>query len=220
MKKLTLLAGLIVCILIAGCTSEAPTAPPSPTAIPTSTLAPTETPPPTPTPTPAPTWTPEPTWTPVPTWTPMPTATPIPPPTPTPTPVATLAPADAAGPVALMWASDNADKVAELVVEAVMASPEVEENVPALIRFSMPGILEAVVADELGNQITVSLVEVAYHGDDRYSVTLLVGGTMAVSIGSYEAVDVGVPLIILVDLGEEQVLEWEADIPGTTVTLR
>ena len=150
----------------------------------------------------------------------MPTATPIPPPTPTPTPVATLAPADAAGPVALMWASDNADKVAELVVEAVMASPEVEENVPALIRFSMPGILEAVVADELGNQITVSLVEVAYHGDDRYSVTLLVGGTMAVSIGSYEAVDVGVPLIILVDLGEEQVLEWEADIPGTTVTLR
>ena len=91
---------------------------------------------------------------------------------------------------------------------------------PALVRVGLSGLLQGAIEDELGNSLTVSFIEVAYHGDDRYSITLPVEGTMAVDIGPFEAVDVSVPLIVSVDQDEEQVLEWMADIPQAAVALR
>ncbi len=101
-----------------------------------------------------------------------------------------------------------------------MASPEIEENVPALVRVGLPNIVRGIVQDELGNALSVSLVEVAYHGDEGYSVTLLVAGTVAIGVGPIEAADLSVPFIVSIDPDAEQALDWEADLPAAEVSLR
>ena len=166
---------------------------------------------------------------------PTPTAAPIPteasvPPTPTPAPVPTEAAAPQPTPtpestervaeIASEWAANNAEAVAELVVEAVLASPDVEERVPALLRVSFGGLLEGVVADELGNSLGVAVNSLAYHGDAIYSVTLLVSGTVVVELGPVEAVDVAVPVIVTVDVDNERATSWEADTEQAEVTIR
>ena len=124
------------------------------------------------------------------------------------------------GEIASEWAADNAEIVAELVVEAVLASPDVEERVPALLRVSLGGLLEGAVADELGNSLGVAVDSLAYHGDAIYSATLVVSGTVAVELGPVEAIDVAVPVIVTVDLDDEQATNWEADTEQAEVTFR
>ena len=101
-----------------------------------------------------------------------------------------------------------------------MSSPEVEESVPALLRVSFRGALESAVSDQLGNQLAVSLAEVAYHGDAQYSATLVVEGTMNVDVGPVEAVDVSVPIVLTVDLDSEQAEGSRVDSGQVEVTLR
>ncbi len=189
------------------------------TAVCALTVACGDDPDPTPTavPTPASTPTTEPTPTPTPTATPEPTPTPEPP-EPTPTP----APAEKVGEVASRWADANPHAVAELVMEAIFASSDVEQQVTPLVRLIFQDALERSVADELGNQLTVSLAEVAYHGGsvDQFSATLMVTGAVALDAGPFEAVDVAVPMIVTVDPDLEEATAWEADIPSATVTLR
>ena len=151
---------------------------------------------------------------PTPTIAPIPTEVPAPQSTPTPEPTQRVEA------IASEWAAKNAETVAGLVVEAVLASPDVEERVPALLRVSFGGLLKTAVADELGNSLGVAVDSLAYHGDAIYSVTLVVSGTVAVELGPVEAVDVAVPVIVTVDLDNEQATTWEADAEQAEATVR
>ena len=102
----------------------------------------------------------------------------------------------------------------------MLASPDVEERVPALLRANLSGLLEAAVADELGNSLGIEVDSVAYHSDAVFSVTLVVSGTVAVGLGPVEAADIAVPIIVTVDLDSEQAAAWEADPEQADVTLR
>ena len=216
------LAALAALAMVVSCGSEeaAPTPPPAPAVAPTPpspapTIAPT---PPAPAPTIAPTPPPAPTIAPAPTEVP-------PTPEPTPTPERPSEPtqeqqASRAEAVASEWAANNAEIVAQLVAEAVLASPDVEAQVPALLRGNLGGLLEAAVADELGNSLGVEVDSFAYHGDATFSVTLVVSGTVAVGLGPVEAADIAVPLIVTVDLDSEQATAWEADVEQAEVTIR
>ena len=124
------------------------------------------------------------------------------------------------GAIAAEWAANNAEAVADLVVEAVLASPDVEEQVPALLRVSFGGLLKTAVADELGNSLGVELESVAFHGNSTYSATLMVSGTVAVEIGPVAAIDVAVPIAVTVDLNSERATAWEADKEQAEVTVR
>ena len=106
------------------------------------------------------------------------------------------------------------------MVEAVLASPDVDEQVPALLKVSLGGLLKAAVVDELGNELGVEVESVAYLGDSTYSVTLVVSGTVAMDIGPVEAIDVSVPVEVTVDLDSEQATAWEADPELAEVTVR
>ncbi len=145
-----------------------------------------------------------------------PTSTPVPTSTPTPAPTATPSPK----PLALQWAGDNAEVIADLVVEAIMAAPEVEERVPALVRLGAPTLLSGIIEDDLGNALTVAFVEAAYEGESRFSATLQVSGSVAIDLGPFESVDVGVPVVILLDTDSEQALEWMAILPESSIELR
>ncbi|MCY4624248.1 MAG: hypothetical protein OXC99_04490 [Chloroflexi bacterium] len=202
-----------------------PTIAPAPTAAaPAPASAPTIAPPPTvaaPAPASAPTIAPPPTKIP-----PTPTITPAPtkiPPTPTPEPPSEPTQAQQAaraGAIASEWAANNDETIAKLVVEVVLASPDVEERVPALLRANLSGLLEAAVADELGNSLGIEVDSVTYHGDAVFSVTLVVSGTVAVGLGPVEAADIAVPIVVTVDLDSEQATAWEADPEQADVTLR
>ena len=215
------LAALAALAAVVSCGSEevAPTPPPAPAVAPTPpspapTIAPTPAPAPTiaPTPPPAPIIAPAPTEVPP---TPEPTPTPERPSEPTQEQQASRAEA-----VASEWAANNAEIVAQLVAEAVLASPDVEVQVPALLRGNLGGLLEAAVADELGNSLGIKVDSLAYHGDATFSVTLVVSGTVAVGLGPVEAADIAVPLIVTVDLDSEQATAWEADVEQAEVTIR
>lgn len=205
------LAALAALAMVVSCGGEevAPTPPPAPAAVPT---------PPSPAPTIAPTLPPAPTIAPAPTEmppTPEPTPTPEQPSGPTPEQQAIRAEA-----IASEWAANNAQIVAQLVAEAVLTSPDVEDQVPALLRANLGGLLEAAVADELGNSLGVEVDSVGYHGDATFSVTLVVSGTVAVGLGPVEAADIAVPLIVTVDLDSERATAWEADVEQAEVTIR
>lgn len=214
------LAALVVLAVLVSCGGEeaAPTPPPAPAAAPTPsspapTIAPTTAPAPAiaPTPPPAPTIAPAPTEVP-------PTSTPTP--TPRPSEPTQEQQASRAEAIASEWAANNAEIVAQLVAEVVLASPDVEAQVPALLRANLGGLLEAAVADELGNSLGVKVDSLAYHGDATFSVTLVVSGTVAVGIGPVEAADLAVPIIVTVDLDSEQATAWEADVEQAEVTVR
>ena len=194
--------------------------PPTPESTPTQQSS-SESPATAPTPAPAPTIAPTPA--PAPTVAPASVASPTPAPAPTPEPPSepTQEQQDIrAGAIASEWAANNHEIVAKLVAEVVLASPDVEERVPALLRANLGGLLEAAVTDELGNSLGVEVDSLAYYGDAVYSATLVVSGTVAVGLGPVEAVDVAVPLIVTVDLDSEQATAWEADPEQAEVTVR
>ncbi len=192
-----------------------PTIAPAPASVPTIALTPAPAPTIASTPTQAPTVTPAPTQPPTPAPTQTPTPTPEPPPGPTEEQRAVRA-----GAIASEWIANNAEIVARLVAEVVLASSDVEDLVPVLLRANLGGLLEAAVADELGNSLGVEVDSLAYHGDAVFSVTLMVSGTVAVGLGPVEAVDVAAPIVVMVDLDSEQATAWEADVERAEVTVR
>ena len=120
--------------------------------------------------------------------------------------------------IAQKWADANPERVAELVVMAILESPEAE-SVPPLIRVQLKGILEARVADELGNGITVSLTEVAYYGDALFSVTFLVTGTVVVDLGPVDTIEIAVPIILTVNVESQQIEDSQVDMAGVKITI-
>ena len=191
-------AGLVVLtagLLLAGCQGQEEPTQPQPTVMPT--ITPLR----------------ESTSEPSPTFTPRPTAT-ARLPTPTRQDNSNLAKA-----IAEQWGEASPERVATLVTETILGSPAVE-NIPTLVKVQLQGVLEAQVVDEMGSGLTVSLTEVAYHGDSLFGVTFLVTGTVAVDRGPVEAVDVGVPIILTVDVGSQQVEDSQVDLTGVEVTIR
>ncbi|MDE2801767.1 MAG: hypothetical protein OXK21_02660, partial [Chloroflexota bacterium] len=82
------------------------------------------------------------------------------------------------------------------------------------------GLVEAAVADYLGNSLGIEVYSGAYHGDATFCVTLVVAGTVAVGLGPVEAVDVATPIVVTVDLDSEQATAWETDVEQADVTIR
>ena len=111
----------------------------------------------------------------------------------------------------------NHDIIAELVVEAVLASDEAE-GLPALVRTAFGGLLRASVADSVGNEeLSVTLDSVTHFGDVSYGAVFIVEGTLT-GLGAVSAVTVRTPVVLTLDL-DEGVTLWEVSVPESTVTL-
>ena len=205
----------LACLAIMACGGQE-AAPPAP--VPTSTAEPIPTEAPTVAPTPTRVAAPQSTAEPIPTE--APTVAPIPTRVAAPQSTPSSGSLERVGAIAAEWAAKNTEAVAGLVVEAVLASPDVEEQVPTLLRVSFGGLLKTAVADELGNSLGVEVESVAFHGDSTYSATLAVSGTVAVEIGPVAAIDVAVPIVVTVDLDSERATAWEADKEQAEVTVR
>ena len=142
--------------------------------------------------------------------------------TPTPTLPATIRNEvyeDRVAELALAWARDNADAVASMVAETVMASTAIEA-VPPLGRPQLRSLLRVAGENELGHWLSLEIAEVNFHGDDEVSATLLVGGTVMLGPGAVEAVDLTVPIVVTVDPESQAAVMGQADVPAATVTIR
>ena len=150
---------------------------------------------------------------------PSPTVAPSPTPTVEPTPIPTPTPdqTQQVAQVAAEWTLANPNKVGGLVAEAVLASPDAE-NLSPLVRVGLGDLVQAFVTDEVGNQIGVNWDSVTYHGGVVFGARFIVAGKIA-DLGPVDLVDVSVPILLTVDLGSEDVTEWEADLEEATVAI-
>ncbi len=147
-------------------------------------------------------------------------------PTPTPTPtqenlVDSLTGADReiAVFIAEAWAATNPDQIASIITQALLASPEFEERIPAFLHLELGEILKVSIEDDLGSSISLSLDSIAYYGGAVVSVTLLAEGMTEVDTRLVESIGLSIPIVVSVDLDNELAYEWNVDLDAVTVVL-
>ena len=138
---------------------------------------------------------------------------------------------DLASDVAKEWVDTERDRLAWVVTRAILEFPGVEEPMATLLRVIdiSEWSLQDIVDERFDHYLHVSLNEVVSHGDALYSVKLLVSGTVNLENPGWpyetheefillSAIDVSVPVVLTLDFyDEDQVTEWQADIPNSRV---
>ena len=117
-----------------------------------------------------------------------------------------------------MWEEEGRDKIAALVAEIILASPEVEK-LPPLVGDAFSAMLDDSIAKWTWN-LDPTLDSVTLSAGRQFVATFLVSGTLR-EVGPVDAVDVSMPIQLTVDLDAdpEQVTEWKADLERATVAI-
>ena len=139
----------------------------------------------------------------------------LPEPDPTPTPEGDLG---RAAEIALAWVAANPDKMAEMVVEAVLASEDAED-LPLPVRATFGSLLQASVTDQMGNQLSATIDGMTAYSDGTAVVVVVFVEGRVTDLGAVSAVEVLVPMRLTVDLAAEDVTRREVGVLGSTVTI-
>ena len=106
------------------------------------------------------------------------------------------------------WVWNNTGRVAELVTEAILASPETGEHVPAAVRDTFGQRLRDIIEDELGKDITFKVDFLEILSPVRYNTQVYVRGAVLLEIAP---VQFAVPLIVIWDTEDFDVSHMEVD---------
>ena len=87
------------------------------------------------------------------------------------------------------------------------------------MRVGFGELLRAAVTDGVGNELSVTLESTLLLPGNQAAAGFIVQGRIT-DLGAVSAVEVFVPIVLTLDLGEEAVTLWEVSVPESTVTIQ
>ena len=119
--------------------------------------------------------------------------------------------------VATEWVQGNTDTVSEVVVELLLASPALKDNLGKIPRTET--LLAGLVADQIKDNIAWSYSTPAPEGQALYGVTATAALEIEIDLPTVGAwpYAVTLPFHLLIDTDAEKVQEWTADFDNAAV---